>query len=81
MLELLWELAHVSSLSTTLLEQALSEHLSVLNGGNYVNDSIKKSYVFKCINEIKQGNWVLPALKQLLHIAKNISKHNKSEKV
>ena len=53
-LELLWELAHLPHLDTPLMEQALSEHLAILSEGYTVRENVKKSYVGKCIADIKQ---------------------------
>ncbi|CAH1774066.1 unnamed protein product [Owenia fusiformis] len=81
-LELLWDLAHLPSLPTDLIEQALEEHLIILCDSCTVKEQLKKNYVVKCIEDIKKGVWVLPALKQLLHISKNIAKSSfhKSDK-
>ena len=54
MLELLWDLAHLPHLETFLIEQALCEHLTILSEGYTVKESVKKSYVSRCIADIKQ---------------------------
>ncbi|XP_013409431.2 ubiquitin carboxyl-terminal hydrolase 24-like [Lingula anatina] len=78
-LELLWDLAHVPSLTTNLIEQALGEHLVILSDAYSVREQVKKNYLTKCVEDIKKGVWVLPALKQLLHISKNIAKQTFSK--
>ncbi|XP_064624443.1 ubiquitin carboxyl-terminal hydrolase 24-like isoform X2 [Lineus longissimus] len=80
--ELLWDLAHLPALPTHLIELALEEHLVILSDSYSIKEQVKKFYVIKCIEDIKKGVWVLPALRQLLHIAKNISKNtlHKAEK-
>ena len=54
-LELLWDLSHLPSLPTSLMEQALDEHLAILldNDGT-VKEQVKRTYVSKCINDIKE---------------------------
>ncbi|ELT87807.1 hypothetical protein CAPTEDRAFT_215538 [Capitella teleta] len=81
-LELLWDLAHLPSLKTSLIEQAISEHLTILNDSYVLKENVKRIYVVKCVDDIREGVWVLPALKQLLQISKNIAKHSfhKAEK-
>ncbi|XP_064607447.1 ubiquitin carboxyl-terminal hydrolase 24-like isoform X2 [Liolophura sinensis] len=73
-LELLWDLSHLPVLSTHLMEQALDEHLAILSDSYIVKEQVKRQYVVKCVEDIKKGVWVLPAIKQMLHISKNILK-------
>ncbi|BFY99847.1 hypothetical protein BsWGS_02887 [Bradybaena similaris] len=81
-LELLWDLAHLPSLSTSLVEQALDEHHAILSDSYSVKEQVKLQYVNKCVDDIKKGACVLPALRQLMSISKNISKNTvqKSDK-
>uniref|UniRef100_A0A2C9KAF6 Ubiquitinyl hydrolase 1 n=1 Tax=Biomphalaria glabrata TaxID=6526 RepID=A0A2C9KAF6_BIOGL len=74
-LELLWDLAHLPSLSTALVEQALDEHHAILSDSYSVKEQIKMQYVNKCVEDIKKGACVLPALKQLMLICKSIIKN------
>ncbi len=50
----MWELAHQAQLSTPLVEQALDHHLAILNEAYTVKEQIKKSYVIKCVDDIKK---------------------------
>ncbi|KAL3868453.1 hypothetical protein ACJMK2_041259 [Sinanodonta woodiana] len=75
-LNLLWDLAHLPVLSTDLIEQALDEHLGILNDSYAVKDQVKRQYVSKCVEDIKKGACVLPTLKQLHQLSKNILKHS-----
>ncbi|XP_062568779.1 ubiquitin carboxyl-terminal hydrolase 24-like [Saccostrea cucullata] len=81
-LELLWDLSHLPTLSRQLIELALEEHLAILSDSFSVREQVKRNYVIKCVEDIKKGACVLPSLKQLLNICKNIMKQNnhKSEK-
>ena len=54
MLELLWDLAHLPALRTTLIEQALAEHLSILNESFSVKENVKRHYVVKCVEDIRE---------------------------
>lgn len=63
-LEVLWELAHLPTLPTTLVQQALEEHLGILSDAYAVKETVKRSYIIKCIEDIKKvrradGGWVL----------------------
>ncbi|XP_060555692.1 ubiquitin carboxyl-terminal hydrolase 24-like isoform X1 [Ruditapes philippinarum] len=75
-LQLLWDLSHLPALSTHLIELALEEHLAILNDSYIVKDQVKRSYVSKCVDDIKKGVCVLPTLKQLHQLSKNILKHS-----
>lgn len=54
MLEVLWELAHLPTLPTSLVQQALEEHLGILSDAYAVKETVKRSYVIKCIEDIKK---------------------------
>ncbi|XP_077980970.1 ubiquitin carboxyl-terminal hydrolase 24-like [Glandiceps talaboti] len=73
-LELLWDLSHLPALPTHLIEQALDEHLTILSDSFSVKEQVKKSYVIKCVDDIKKGFWVVPAFRQLHHITRSIVK-------
>ncbi|XP_050400806.1 ubiquitin carboxyl-terminal hydrolase 24 isoform X1 [Patella vulgata] len=75
-LELLWDLAHLPVLSTHLIEQALDEHHAILSDSYSVKEQVKLQYVNKCVEDIKKGACVLPALRQLINISKNIMKQS-----
>ena len=53
-LELLWDLAHLPALPTALIEQALDEHLAILNDSYAIKELVKNNYAFKCVDEIKE---------------------------
>uniref|UniRef100_A0A7N6AT44 ubiquitinyl hydrolase 1 n=1 Tax=Anabas testudineus TaxID=64144 RepID=A0A7N6AT44_ANATE len=53
-LEVLWELAHLPTLPTSLVQQALEEHLGILSDAYAVKETVKRSYVIKCIEDIKK---------------------------
>ena len=54
MLELLWDLAHLPQLSTPLIDLALEEHLSILSESHNVKEQLKRTYVVKCVDDIKE---------------------------
>ncbi|KAF3691160.1 Ubiquitin carboxyl-terminal hydrolase 24 [Channa argus] len=83
-LEVLWELAHLPTLPTSLVQQALEEHLGILSDAYAVKETVKRSYIIKCIEDIKklkalvcpnpastQQQWVAPCL-STLHILNKI---------
>uniref|UniRef100_G3QNX1 Ubiquitin carboxyl-terminal hydrolase 24 n=1 Tax=Gorilla gorilla gorilla TaxID=9595 RepID=G3QNX1_GORGO len=54
----LWELAHLPTLPSSLIQQALEEHLTILSDAYAVKEAIKRSYIIKCIEDIKRpGEW------------------------
>uniref|UniRef100_A0AAX7V3S5 Ubiquitin carboxyl-terminal hydrolase 24 n=1 Tax=Astatotilapia calliptera TaxID=8154 RepID=A0AAX7V3S5_ASTCA len=84
-LEVLWELAHLPTLPTSLVQQALEEHLGILSDAYAVKELVKRSYIIKCIEDIKKGFrwsqqsspqavWVVPALRQLHEITRSFIK-------
>lgn len=75
-LELLWDLAHLPALSRHLVEQAQEEHHAILSDSYSVKEQVKLQYVNKCVDDIKKGACVLPALRQLTNISKNIIKQS-----
>ncbi|EDO44319.1 predicted protein, partial [Nematostella vectensis] len=68
-LDLLWSLAHLPSLTTDMVDQALKSHIDILSDSFTVKDQIKKSYAVKCIEDIKKGG-VLPELNKTYDIIK-----------
>uniref|UniRef100_G3TRF4 Ubiquitin specific peptidase 24 n=1 Tax=Loxodonta africana TaxID=9785 RepID=G3TRF4_LOXAF len=74
-LDVLWELAHLPTLPSSLIQQALEEHLTILSDAYAVKETIKKSYIVKCIEDIKRSFvWVVPALRQLHEITRSFIK-------
>ncbi|XP_053286085.1 ubiquitin carboxyl-terminal hydrolase 24 isoform X5 [Pleuronectes platessa] len=81
-LEVLWELAHLPTLPTSLVQQALEEHLGILSDAYAVKEAVKRSYIIKCIEDIKKASqqsspqavWVVPALRQLHEITRSFIK-------
>uniref|UniRef100_A0A8C9VNZ6 Ubiquitin specific peptidase 24 n=1 Tax=Scleropages formosus TaxID=113540 RepID=A0A8C9VNZ6_SCLFO len=53
-LELLWDLAHLPTLPTGLVQQALDEHLTILSDAYAVKETVKRNYIIKCIEDIKK---------------------------
>ena len=58
-LEVLWELAHLPTLPTSLVQQALEEHLGILSDAYAVKEAVKRSYIIKCIEDIKKVRQML----------------------
>ncbi|XP_063092629.1 ubiquitin carboxyl-terminal hydrolase 24 isoform X1 [Cavia porcellus] len=57
-LDVLWELAHLPTLPSSLIQQALEEHLTILSDAYAVKEAIKRNYIIKCIEDIKRpGEW------------------------
>ena len=54
-MELLWDLSHLPSLPTILMEQALDEHLNILlHNDTAIKEQTKRTYVNKCVSDIKE---------------------------
>ncbi|KAM8930374.1 ubiquitin carboxyl-terminal hydrolase 24 isoform 2-T2 [Pelodytes ibericus] len=81
-LEVLWDLAHLPTLPSILIQQALEEHLAILSDAYAVKETVKRSYIIKCIEDIKKSSqhnnpqvvWVVPALRQLHEITRSFNK-------
>ncbi|KAM9326707.1 ubiquitin carboxyl-terminal hydrolase 24 [Gastrophryne carolinensis] len=81
-LEVLWELAHLPTLPSNLIQQALEEHMTILSDAYAVKETVKRSYIIKCIEDIKKSSqhnnpqvvWVVPALRQLHEITRSFNK-------
>jgi ubiquitin carboxyl-terminal hydrolase 9/24 len=82
-LDLLWSLSHLPSLTTDMVDQALRSHIDILSDSFAVKEQIKKNYAVKCIEDIKKGVWIVPAIRQLLKITRGMIKqqYNKHDKV
>jgi ubiquitin carboxyl-terminal hydrolase 9/24 len=64
-LEVLWELAHSNDLPCHLIERALEEHLNVLT--EIPNkEQLRKSYVQRCIDDLKKGHQVYFKIQHIL---------------
>ncbi|XP_071953763.1 ubiquitin carboxyl-terminal hydrolase 24-like [Antedon mediterranea] len=77
-LELLWDLAHLPAIPNSHLEHALKEHLTILSESYSINMQVKNKYICKCVEDVKRGTLVVPAMRQLHLIAKG--KNNKYDK-
>ncbi|CAL4091223.1 unnamed protein product, partial [Meganyctiphanes norvegica] len=73
MLDALWELARVSDLPVRLVHQAMNEHLTILNESAN-REQLRKSYIIRCVEDIKRSPAVYLPLKQLHYLAKSITK-------
>lgn len=47
-------MAHLPTLPTSLVQQALEEHLGILSDAYAVKETVKRSYIIKCIEDIKK---------------------------
>lgn len=63
-LEVLWELAHLPTLPTSLVQQALEEHLGILSDAYAVKEAVKRNYIIKCIEDIKKVRRLTPTPRQ-----------------
>ena len=82
-LDLLWSLSHLPSLTTEMVDQALKSHIEILSDSYAVKEQIKKNYAVKCMEDIRKGVLIVPAIRQLLMITKGMVKQqfNKHDKV
>ena len=82
-LDLLWSLSHLPSLTTEMVDQALRSHNDILSDSYAVKEQIKKNYAVKCMEDIRKGVLIVPAIRQLLLITKGMVKQqfNKHDKV
>ena len=82
-LDLLWSLSHLPSLTTDMVDQALRSHIEILSDSYAVKEQIKKNYAVKCVEDIRKGVLIVPAIRQLLKITRGMVKQqfNKHDKV
>lgn len=73
-LDLLWDLSHLPKLPAHLVEFSMKEHHAILNDSYHVRESLKKTFIIRCIEDIKKDTWVVPALKQMYDIANTYGK-------
>lgn len=71
------------SLTTEMVDQALRSHNDILSDSYAVKEQIKKNYAIKCMEDIRKGVLIVPAIRQLLLITKGMVKQqfNKHDKV
>ncbi|XP_059175144.1 probable ubiquitin carboxyl-terminal hydrolase FAF-X isoform X4 [Physella acuta] len=68
-LTLLWNLAHSDDVPTDIMDQALSAHYKILDYScSQDRDAQKLQWISKFVEELKNDQWVLPALKQIKEI-------------
>ncbi|GFW53898.1 probable ubiquitin carboxyl-terminal hydrolase FAF-X [Trichonephila clavipes] len=68
-LNLLWSLAHSNDVPTDIMDQALNAHVKILDYScSQDRDSQKTHWLDRCVEELKNDKWVLPALKQIREI-------------
>lgn len=81
-LDLLWSLSHLPSLTTDMVDQALKSHIEILSDSYAVKEQIKKNYAVKCVEDIRKGVLIVPAIRQLLKITRGMVKQqfNKHDK-
>ncbi|KAM4720758.1 ubiquitin carboxyl-terminal hydrolase 24 [Rhinophrynus dorsalis] len=78
-LEVLWDLAHLPTLPSLLIQQALDEHLTILSDAYAVKETIKRSYIIKCIEDIKKVGMSPSMVFGLLFF--HLSQHNNPQVV
>ena len=73
----------MQSLPLYLINQAVQSHLDILTESHIIKDQVKHSYLFKCVDDVKQGNWAVPAIRHMLKNLEALIKHpfSKTHKV
>ena len=66
-----------------MVDQALKSHIEILSDSYSVKEQIKKNYAIKCVDDMKKGVLIVPAIRQLLKITRGMVKQqfNKNDKV
>ncbi|XP_057300867.1 probable ubiquitin carboxyl-terminal hydrolase FAF-X [Hydractinia symbiolongicarpus] len=67
-LGLLWQLAHSDDLPTDIMDQALNAHIKILDyscSQTQDRDNLKIGWITHCVDDLREGVWVIPALKQI----------------
>ncbi len=76
-LEALWELKNREKVSRQLLLLIYNEHLSVLTGCRLPRENIKREYLKKCCDEIKNNLGSTIAIASLKHIFDILNSYQK----
>lgn len=71
---MLWDVCHTESLPLYLLNQAVQSHLDILTESSMIRSSVKHDYVVKCVQDIKQNVFVVPAIRHMLNNLQSFSK-------
>ncbi|CAI8010592.1 Ubiquitin carboxyl-terminal hydrolase 24, partial [Geodia barretti] len=79
-LDLLWNLAHLPHVSREMVELALDAHSSILIESYSTKEGERRTYIGKCVEDIRKGVWVVPGFKQLHRFAKGFYKTNYGQK-
>ncbi|XP_057299797.1 ubiquitin carboxyl-terminal hydrolase 24-like isoform X2 [Hydractinia symbiolongicarpus] len=74
LLDMLWDVCHTESLPLYLLNQAVQSHLDILTESSMIRSSVKHDYVVKCVQDIKQNVFVVPAIRHMLNNLQSFSK-------
>eukprot|EP00794_Sanderia_malayensis_P010838 gene10838-11990_t len=64
----LWHLAHSDDLPTDIMDQALVAHIKILDfscSQTQDRDNLRLEWINHCLDELRKGRWVIPALKQI----------------
>ncbi|XP_031549243.1 probable ubiquitin carboxyl-terminal hydrolase FAF-X isoform X2 [Actinia tenebrosa] len=68
-LGLLWSLTHSDDVPTDIMDLALSAHIKILDYScSQDRDSQKTQWIDRCVEELRNDTWVLPALKHIKEI-------------
>ncbi|EDO35056.1 predicted protein [Nematostella vectensis] len=68
-LGLLWSLAHSDDVPIDIMDLALSAHIKILDYScSQDRDSQKTQWIDRCVEELRNDSWVLPALKHIKEI-------------
>lgn len=68
-LELLWNLAHRDDCPTDTMDHALNAHIKILDYScSQERESQKLKWLQRCVDELSNEKWVIPALKQMREI-------------
>ena len=80
---MVWDFSHVDCLPVSLIDQAVTSHLDILTQSQHVTDQIRNLYIEKCIHDIRDGRWAVPAIRHLQSNLESMLKqpYSKSHKV
>lgn len=62
-LELLWSLAHLPHISREMVELALDAHSSILIESYHTKESERRTYISKCVEDIRKVHSLFPQKK------------------
>ena len=64
---MLWDYWHIPDLPLCLVNQTVQSHLDILTDSSVIKPPVKLDFISKCVSDLKNKTFVVPALRHILH--------------